>query len=177
MSSRNEVLEDIRAAITRVATVSVSKILPAADNYAAEDVMSESASAGTAYHFEGMADEDGGSGVIEKAIVWCSTTALTPRVTLYLFTHSPGTNKNDNVANTAPATADLNNFEGQIDFPAWEDLGGGSASIVTTSTSGNLPLPYKCAGTDLYGVAVTRDAITGEAAGMTLAIKLLTRKD
>lgn len=175
--SLKDILDVVMGLKTIVGVVIDSKLLAATTNYAAEDAMSESATAGTAYHFRDMARRKDGSGVIEKAQVFCSTTALTPRVTLYLFSKLPTTNLYDNVANAAPSASDHPSFEGQIDFPALEDLGGGSASIVTPSTVGNLPLPYKCEDGNLYGIAVTRDAITGEAAGMTLQFKLQIRQD
>ena len=52
--------------------------------------------------------------------------------------------------------------------------------MVTPSlTSGNLPLTFNCPTDDsaLYGVVVTRDAITGEAAGEDLIIKLTVERD
>jgi len=56
-----------------------------------------------------------------------------------------------------------------------EDLGGDSESVVTPSTSGNLPLAFTCAAGDtaLYGTLVTRDAITGETAGDDMTIRLV----
>lgn len=162
---------------TVVKEVPSEKVLVAATDYAAEDVLSESVSTGIAYMFEGMAKKRGGSGTIERAQVFCSTTGLTPRITLYLFTHVPSTNLNDNVANAAPSIADWPIFQGQIDFPALEDLGGGSTALVTESTVGNLALPYKCVSARLYGIAVLRDAVTGEGAGMVLGFKLLVRQD
>lgn len=143
--------------------VLVTKAVAAAGNYAAEDVLSESASAGTAWAFLGM----GGSGYIVKAQVICKTTAQVHRLTLYLFNALPTSNLNDNVANTALLHADLANYVGKIDFPAMEDLGGDSEVVVSPSTIGNLPLQYSTKSREdaLYGVLVTRDAFTGEAAG------------
>lgn len=160
-----------------VVSVMATKPLTAAGDYNAEDVLSESAVYGTPYIFTGMAKKDGGSGEIQKAIAFCSVTALTPRITLYLFNQRPTSNLLDNVANAAPSVTDHPSFEGQIDFTALEDLGGGSSSVVTANTSGNLPLPYKCHGTSLFGIAVLRDAVTGEAKGMLLSFKLQARRD
>ena len=169
-------LEDIEnelKAIKTTAGVSVDKKnLAAAGDYAAEDVLSESATAGTPYQFKDV----GKSGVIEKAIAFCSVTALTPKLTLYLFSQRPTGALNDNVANTNPTVADHPAYEGKIDFLAMEDLGGGSDSVVSMGTYGNLPLPYYSPDRVLYGVAVTRDAITGESVGMTLSITLQVRK-
>lgn len=150
-------------------TVSVTKALVAAGDYAAEDVLSKSVSAGTCWTFNVSV----GSGYITKAQAICETTALTPRLTLYLFKAVPTSNLNDNAANTALLHADLANYIGKIDFPALEDLGGDSEAVATPSTTGNLPLAF-VSGTnmELYGVLVTRDAITGESAGDDMTIIL-----
>jgi len=160
--------------IIRKKRVSVSKAIAAAGDYAAEDVLSESASEGTAWTFAEIARSNGLGGYITKAHALWQTTALTPRLTLYLFNASPTTNLNDNIANTAPAYADLAKYVGKIDFPALEDLGGMSEAIATPSTTGNLPLAFECSSTadDLIGILVTRDAITGEVTNNTLTIRL-----
>jgi hypothetical protein len=157
-----------------VKTVSVTKALAAAGDYAAEDVLSESAIAGTAWTFTAVARANGASGYITKAHVICETTGLTPRLTLFLFKATPTSNLNDNVANTALLHADLANYIGKIDFPAMEDLGGDSEAVATPSTYGNLPLAFTCASgaDDLYGILVTRDAITGESAGDDMTVRL-----
>lgn len=151
-------------------TVSVTKAVAAAESYAAEDVLSESASAGTAWIFRGM----GGSGYIVKAQVICETTAQTPRLTLYLFDTLPTSNLYDNIANTALLHADLANYLGKIDFPAMEDLGGDSEAVASPSTYGNLPLAFATKGEAqaLYGILVTRDAIAGETDGDDYTIVL-----
>ena len=166
---------------TEKVTVSVTKALVAAGDYAAFDVMSENASAGTVWTFSSVVSGNGGSGTIVKAIALLETTNLTPGLTLFLFTALPTSVLNDNVANTAVLHADEANFVGRITFPAMADLGtGDSEAMVTPSlTSGNLPLTFNCPTGDnaLYGVVVTRDAITGEAAGEDLIIKLTVERD
>lgn len=156
-------------------TVSVTKALAAAANYAAEDVLSESTSAGTVWTFSAISRVNGAYGAIVKAVASLETTALSPRLTLYLFNAAPGTAElDDNKANTVVANADISKYVGRIDFPALEDLGGNSEAIVTPSTIGNLPLAFQCASSadDLIGICVTRDAITGEAATDDLTINL-----
>lgn len=161
--------------------VSTTKALAAAGNYAAEDVLSEDADngEGTAWTFNDCATNKGGSGYIVGAIASLETTALTQRITLYLFNATPTSELDDNAANTAVLNADIGKYVGRIDFPALEDLGGNSEAVVTPSTSGNLPLKFVCASTDnnLYGIAVTRDAITGENATDDLTIILLIEQD
>lgn len=162
-------------------TVSVTKALAAAGNYGGDDVMSESASAGTVWTFSNVVDRPGASGTIVKAVALFETTALTPGLTLFLFSATPTSALNDNVANTAVLHADEANFVGRITFPAMADLGtGDSEAIVTPSlTTGNVPLAFNTAATDatLYGIVVTRDAITGEAAGDDLIMKLTIQRD
>lgn len=175
-------LKEIYNALVRLKTIDVvsidSKLLAAATDYTAEDVMSESATTGTVFSFKDMARKNGGSGVINKAVAFCSKTGLTPRITLYLYNRVPTSiNLYDNLANAGPSRTDWPIFVGQIDFLAMEDLGGGSTSVVTTGTYGNLPLPYKCIDRGLYGIAVTRDGITGEEANMLLGFQLQTKQD
>ena len=157
------------------AEVSVTKALAAAANYAAEDVLSESASAGTAWTFSAVHPDNGGKGKIVKAVILWETTNLTPGIDLYLFSAAPTSNLNDNVANTALLYADEANYVGKIAFPALADLGGVSEAIATPSlATGNLPLHFQCGASanDLFGIAVLRDAVTGEAAGEDMVIKL-----
>ena len=157
-----------------IATVVVKKAIAAAGDYAAEDVISGSASVSEAWKFPGLARKKGGSGYIIKAIVAWETTALTPLLTLYLFKKAPTSELRDNVANTAILFADIDNYVGKIDWAALEDLGGVSDALVTSSDDRGLPLAFNCAEDEdgLYGVLVTRDAITGEAAGENLTIIL-----
>ncbi len=156
-------------------TVSVTKALVAAANYADEDVLSESATVGTAWVFDGIVTSKGASAKIVKALAIWETTALAPVMTLYLFKGVPTSNLNDNVANTALLHADLANYVGRIEFPALSDQGGDSESIVTPSlATGNLPLSFSAATGDdaLYGVLVLGAAVTGEAAGEDMTVSL-----
>ena len=147
------------------------KILAATTDYAAEDVMSD----GSAWEFKDVVFNKGGGGYIVKARALLSTTGLIPRLTLYLFDGSPTSAVTDNAANTALLAADINFYIGKIDFPALEDLGGYSETIATPSTYGNLPMPFvlSAVSTSIYGILVTRDAITGEAANMTMNLQLM----
>jgi len=165
---------DGKLVIGAVKTVGVTKALAAAGDYAAEDVMCEDATTGVAWTFEAIARANGGKGYITKAHALWETTALTPRLTLYLFNAAPTTELDDNKANAAPAFADLAQYVGKIDFPAMEDLGGMSEAVATPSTTGNLPLAFECASDadDLIGILVTRDAITGEVATKSMTIRL-----
>lgn len=161
--------------MTNLKTVSVTKALVAAGDYADEDVLSESVTVGTAWIFNGVAATKGASAKIIKAQAIWETTGLTPTLTLYLFTSVPTSNLNDNIANTALLHADLANYVGRIDFPAMDDKGGDSESIVTSSlATGNLPLPFTAATGDdtLYGVLVLGDNEAGEVAGEDMTVSL-----
>jgi hypothetical protein len=166
---------DLLQVTGRLMSGKTTMTMAATTDYAAEDVLSDSASGGTAWRFPNMVAQVNGGGLILAARVLCSTTGLTPRFTLYLFDANPTANKNDNAANTTLLAADLQKYLGKIDFVAAEDLGGYSESLVTCSTAGNLPLPFviESGGRDLYGILATRDAITGESAGMTITIQLI----
>jgi len=157
-------------------SVSVTKIL-VGGACSAEDVLSESISAGTYWTFAAIARTNGGKGLIIKAQAICETTALTPRLTLFLFNATPTCAKNDNVANTAPVNADVSKYVGKVDFPAMEDLGtGASSTVATPNTYGNLPLAFECASDadDLIGVLVARDAVTpGLLDDMTIILTAL----
>lgn len=173
----NWVLKD-NVSKTSLKTIRVTKALAAAGNYDIGDVMSEDADAGegTDWDFTAIGRVNGASGLVIKAVAICETTALAPRLTLFLFKAAPTCELDDNAANTAVLHADLANYIGKIDFPALEDLGTGDseATIVPGVYPGSLPLAFDCAAgaDDLFGVLVTRDAITDEAAGMDMTIVL-----
>lgn len=159
------------------ASVTSHKSLAAAGDYAAEDVLSESATVGSPFVFQGVVRRAGGAFRIEQAVALLSTTALAPRITLYLFNALPTSALNDNVANTAVLTADRERYVGRIEFPAMVDLGGNSEAYAMLDTGANLPMQGLCnpKDTSIYGIAVTEDPITGEVAGMTLQFKLFVR--
>jgi len=161
----------------RLVPVTTTKALESAVAYSIGDVLSETdtASAGTDWDFDAVGKVNGGTGYIVRANAICETTAVTPRLTLFLFNVAPTCELDDNAANTALLHADLANYIGKIDFPAMEDIGtGDSESMATPSSYGNLPLAFNCASADdaLYGVLVTRDAFTNTATN-DMTIKLV----
>jgi len=162
----------------RLVTISVTKALDSSDGaYAAEDVLSESKTAGTYWTFSSPAKVSGGTGYIVKAQAISETNNITPRLTLYLFNAAPTSAVNDNIANTAVLHADISQYIGKIDFNAMEDLGPAgtdSTAITTPSTYGNLPLAFNCATSTnvLYGILVTRNAFTNTATN-DMTIKLM----
>ena len=157
-------------------TIIVDKALAAAGNYDIEDVLSDSTTASNHqyWYFPKAVAKGGDWCQIVKAQIEWTTTALTPRLTLYIFKELPTMELRDNVANTSPGATDRYSFEGQIDFTALEDLGGMSAATINFNTYGNLPLLIETApgNTGFYGILVTRDAVTGEAANAVMTIKL-----
>ena len=159
-----------------IETISVTKALAAASAYDAGDVLSENATdgQGTAWTFSAIARADGASGYITKAHIISETTALTPRLVLYLFTATPTSELDDHAANTALLYADVANYVGRIDFPALSENGtGASEAVATPSTYGNLPIAFTCAAAadDLFGVLVTLDVFT-QVATKDMVIKL-----
>ena len=134
--------------------------------YGANDVIGAStAASGTTTAFAAVARENGGSGYITEARISVGTSILTPRLTMLLFNATPvGGTTGDNTPNTMVAGTDLGSYQGQIDWPALDNIGTGgeSMAIATPSTIGNLPLGFVCASgaDDLYGVIVTRDGVT-----------------
>lgn len=171
-----DVLKDIKSLLRPpvLHSVGVYQPIAAADDYAAEDIVSDHATAGKYWEFDGLVRKNGGSGQLIKAQAMWETTNLTPRFTLYLFNKPPTSTLNDNAVNIAPAVGDWASYEGKIDFTALEDLGGVSESLVTPSTYGNLPIAFTCSegSKKLYGILVTRDAVTDESANARAAIKL-----
>lgn len=154
--------------------VSTTVAIAATTNYAAEDVLSNSASVGTYWTFSDVASEVGGSGTIISAVCICQTTNVSHRVTLYLYHTAPTSNLNDNAANTAPAWADRAGYLGEINFPALNDRGGATKTQVMPG-EGGMPLPFQCAEASaaIYGILITEEAITSEVAGASYIISLL----
>ncbi len=158
----------------RLVTVSVTTDLVANTTYAANTVMSDSASAGAVWNFANVTEIVGGTGYIVKAqaIAQANTT---PRLRVFLFNSGTLTcNVNSNVASNAPAHADLAKYIGGIDVPALENYTGDSYSIATPSTAGNLPLAFQCASDNncLYGIVMTKDATANITTLKQLTIKL-----
>ena len=161
-------------------TVSATKTCEAEGAYIAGDVISETdtASKGTAWIFEKVARTKGASGYISGARIISETTALTARLVLYLFTDTPTCELDDNAANTAVIWADRGNYVGRIDFPALSEHGtGASETIASTSTYGNLPIPFTCGlnMNKLVGVLVTLDGFD-QVDGKSIRIDLTTEQ-
>ena len=160
----------------RMALVSVEKTRP--DNttlYAANDVLSESAVAGTVWTFPNVVDAVGKSGyiVLAKALY---DSKKTPRLRLHLYSAAPTSALDDNVPNTSPLYADAANWIGTIDLDAAGDgstdgVSGGSDTV--QSIRDDLRLQFKCdaASRDIIAVVETLDTFTPVAlANLTITL-------
>jgi hypothetical protein len=154
----------------------VSRAVAAAGDYAAADIVSDSASngVGTTWDFAQIGMGDGKVGTIYKADVTCSEDSVVWRLRLHLFSAavSTATELDDNAAKTLD-NDDRANYLGFIDFPAMADLGEFSAA-----QADQLQFGYWCGngGHTLYGVLETLDAETNETASMTVSITLWARE-
>ena len=151
----------------------VTPAIAAAGDYADNDILSNSASAGVAWVFADMAAADGGSGEILGAMLTCSVAALASTFRLWLFDANPSASSlNDNAAFSLHAS-DQDKLVGVIDFAATASLGGVAGSITAA-----LSKPYTCAAgdTDLYGILQATDAISNESASMIVVVKLMVKR-
>lgn len=157
--------------------VRVTKNIITGGTYAVGDVISEQVTngAGTAWTFAEVARVNGGYGYITGAVAISQTPNITPSFALLIFNATPTGELDDNAGNTSPVDADLAKFVGAIEFPSMNPVGTSSNSwaIASPSTTGNLPLPFKCAAAadDLLGILVTRSIFTQVAAdNMTVVL-------
>ena len=153
------------------------KTLVAAADYGANEVMSESASAGTPFTLSDVVFVNGGTGVIFSAHVTLSkatefVSQVGKRLFLDLYSSAPTCNLNDNDANTGPTIADLPNWIGRIEMEGLSNIGSTTADTqtATPSTSGRLPLQFKCneSSKNLYCVVTAPDGTAGTIAGSTI---------
>ncbi len=175
----------IQIAVSELVQVTAEKTIAAAGDYAANDVVSESAAAGTCWTFSGMARANGMGGTIRRAKIMFSKAAgmglsLAARCRLKLYNAVPTCNLNDNVANTGVLHADKDKYIGYLDWPALSVVNdGGSPEASLVPGQSNLPLDYKCAAGDtaLYGVLTFLDAEANETASMVCTIDLIPEQE
>lgn len=145
-------------------------VLAAAGDYAANDVLSQSATsdAGLNWVFTNAARVAGGSGWITKVRAACSVDAVTARLRIWLFDAAldSATEKDDNAAFTI-AAADQAKCLGYIDLLPLADAGAISFAQNTTER-----FRFVCASgsRNLLAIVQTLDALTNESASMTLDI-------
>ena len=143
--------------------------IPAAGNYAALDVISDSTSAGSLWHFPNCARQNGGGGYIKKLIATASAASMVTRLRLWLFHTGPSASaKEDNAAFDLKA-ADRQKVTGYLDTTALADVGDVAMGQNFADT-----LEFVCASDsrDLFGILVAVDAETNEAANMTISLEL-----
>lgn len=154
----------------RLIRSSHSKVVAAAGNYDANDVVSDSATeaSATPWLFRDMAVGDNRPGGIYAATLTCSEDDISgSRFRLFLFDKPPAaaTVLGDNLAmNVAPE--DRIGYQTHIDFPAAIDVGGFSLSQSVGVQYGYFTADH------LWGILQILDAETDESAGMSISITL-----
>lgn len=142
-------------------------VIAAAGDYAAGDVLNNSAVTGLPWIFS-VGRAAGGGILIQKVLVTCSVAALVPRFRLYLFNALPTVLQADNAAFLLDAD-DRNAYIGYIDLPAMQTSGSSEISWAEADLQW---IGVTGAATTLWGVLQTLDGITNESAGMTMDIYL-----
>lgn len=129
--------------------------------YTAGDALANSTSAPAALTFPNAALRSGGSGfVISASLVDKANQTLKLAATLYLFSATV-TPTNDNAA-LAIAAADMDLYLGKLVFSTADvtnSAAGAAGSVVFTGTLAQ-SLPYRCAGTSLFGLLQVTNAYT-----------------
>jgi hypothetical protein len=155
-------------------TVSVTKTIAAAENYTANDVVSNSATgdAGTPFTFTNAVIHSGKPCYFTGAKAQCSEDAVVWRLRLHLFNALPlaaEVEMDDNIAFNIKTAAGAAKYAGYIDLPAMIDLG----ALPAYAQADQINFMVDPAnGSDLYGVLQTLDNESNEAAGMTITIQL-----
>lgn len=141
----------------RMATVRVEKTRPNDTTaYAANDAVSESASAGTNWGFA-VGRTATGSGIVIGAYLACDDTALVARAELDLYDDTI-TAINDN-AEATRLYANQGKYIGTIAFPAAAKKTTGSTQAEAANE--DVRIPFKCVGSSsIYGILRLLDADT-----------------
>lgn len=154
-----------------VEKVTATLTAAAAGNYAAGDVVSNSATdtEGDPLTFSNIVRGDGREFLIVGARAICSEDSVVWRLRLHFFDAVPAAADVEMDDNAAFAITTSTNYLGYIDLPAMEDEGG-----VAVAQNNDLRAPFKCASgdQDIYMVVETLDAETNETASMTLRFDL-----
>lgn len=130
--------------------------------YTINDVVSESATTGTAWHFRNVAKRDGGGGYIVGCLITAQATAIASEFTVFVHNAPPTCVLNDGITNTAPVVADRNIYLGRIYLDASDDIGTGmSETEASPSTPGRLPKMFVCqpGSRDLYCILAIRNVV------------------
>jgi len=135
--------------------------------YSAMDAVSNDTATPAPISFENAARVAGGSGYITKAKIFTNVSTNNIRYRLNLYSSAPAA-----IADNALFTrlwTDRANLVGWIDFDGMTTEGTGSNAAVSITSS--IRLPYRCAGTTLFGLLETRDAFT-PTSGQQFSIEL-----
>jgi hypothetical protein len=153
----------------------VSGVIAAAGNYAALDVISQSATdgEGEAWEFADVA-RVGTGGLIIGASVSFSAQSMTARTRLWLFTDNPQSCELDDNAAFSLDIDDLDKRLPYIDFPALVDFG---EVTFAQNISDRIGFQLPTDGSKLWGILQFVDAETNEAADMTATITLHILED
>jgi hypothetical protein len=157
--------------------------LAAAGDYAANDVLNDSASAGHAWVIPNIARVAGLGGTITRIAFTLSVLAATPRLRLHFFNALPSAASltNDNTAFKLDAD-DRSAWLFSVDLPALAPPGsGGTAdgtSEVSVAVKGEMAEDFVTgADRNLYVIVELLDAFTNESAGMTATLHVTARQD
>ena len=147
------------------------KTLAAAGDYAANDVLSESATdtAGRWWTFYDCARAPGRSFWITGVRVTCDEDSILARVRLHFFRLPPGASELDDNAAFALAAPDDLHYLQHVDLPAFADRGGFSAA--GDDSVRKMITPFLTS-RHIYMIAELLDAETGETAGMIMRFEL-----
>ena len=160
-----QLLEPIRHA------ASVSQVVAAAIDYAALDVMSNSATdtAGVPIYVKDLARTPGGVATIKSIAAKCSIAAVLTSLRLHFFRERPlaaEVEMDDNVAFALTTAAGRDKWVGSILLTALANRGG----VGSTSDTNDINKNMKCAPTEtgLWMVITTEVAEANEGANMIL---------
>lgn len=150
--------------VSELARIATSFSRPNDTNaYAVDDAVSDSTGSPTVLTFAGMARNTGFGGTIVGAeLIIANKPTIAAEFHLLLYDTSP-TAQADNAA-FAHGASDLGYLVGMLIFSPslMTDQGGGSYPFRVYQAI-NLPVPYRCAATGLYGLLKTRTAYTPAA--------------
>ena len=154
--------------------VSVAFNAPAAGDYAALDIISNSVTdtLGVALTLANVVSIPGEVALLDRVVMVCSEDSVTFRPRLHFYNYMPipaAVEMDDNIAaDFAKTAAGAAAYLGKVDLPAFADMGTAMAETEVD----NLGKPFKCAesSSDLFVVVQTLDADTAETAAMRIRL-------
>lgn len=151
--------------------VTATKVLLAAGNYAALDILAEAATGSLAWRFPNCAAVPGQQVVIVGVRMYCSEDSVTTRPRLWLFRRNPtgGSELDDNDVFNLDDADNRGQCVGWIDLPAFTDQGTVS---ITFDDDIRKYITLDGSSKDLYGIVQILDAEAAETAGMLLGVEL-----